>query len=109
KGKLLGLLCSGEDITELRIGERKLRKSEENYRRLVDNISQVVYDIDFKENLWESYPHFISDRIFELSGYTSEEFRNGKIVYQSEVHPTQQEEVRLAFWKMYQDKKPVTR
>ncbi|MEO8406690.1 MAG: hypothetical protein ABI480_18905, partial [Chitinophagaceae bacterium] len=51
KKKIIGLLCSGEDITEQRKAATKLKESEENYRTLVDNIYQVAFDVKFDKNL----------------------------------------------------------
>lgn len=45
-GNISGLLSSGEDITERKILENKLRKSEEKYRLLVENQTDMVVKVD---------------------------------------------------------------
>ncbi|MDZ4846639.1 MAG: PAS domain S-box protein [Chitinophagales bacterium] len=113
--RLTGLLCSGEDVTEQREAENKMRKSEENYRTLVNNISQIVFDVSFKEeDLKKSHsvkvlPTFVSGSVFDLTGYSDDVFRKGEITYQAQIHPDDREEALSEFWKMIEDKQTVTR
>lgn len=113
-GSVSGLLCSGEDVTEQREAEKKLRESEENYRTVVNNISQIVFDVAFKEeDLRKSYPKkvlptFVSGRVFDLTGYTDEQFKTGEIIYQAQIHPEDREDATTEFWKMIENKQAVT-
>lgn len=56
------------DITETRKKEELLRRSEEKYRMLVENLSEVIYTLD--ENAVITY---ISPNIESIGGYTSSE------------------------------------
>ncbi len=115
EGAVAGILCSGQDVTEQRIGEYNLITSEEKYRALVNNISQVVFDVSFKEDDLEAaypkqvLPAFVSGRVIDLTGYTSEEFITGAVIYQPNIHPDDRDDAIRKFWKMIEDKHAVIR
>ncbi|MFX1367757.1 MAG: PAS domain S-box protein [Promethearchaeota archaeon] len=54
-GSIVGLLSSGEDITEKRWAENALKESEENYRTLVQSISDLVFVYDADDRYVEFY------------------------------------------------------
>lgn len=56
------------DITDLKIAEEKLRNSEEKYRRLVESINDVIYEVTF-----DGIIHYISPAVEKLIGYSAEE------------------------------------
>ncbi len=57
-----------QDITDRREAENALRRSEEQYRVLVENLNDVVFAVDAR-----GYFTYISQRIRELAGYLPEE------------------------------------
>jgi PAS domain S-box-containing protein len=67
-GKPVAILSIARDITERRRAEEILRKTEETYRLVVDNIADVITVIDL--NLRFTY---VSPSIIRLRGYTAEE------------------------------------
>ncbi|HNY65847.1 MAG TPA: PAS domain S-box protein [Deltaproteobacteria bacterium] len=67
-GSLSGFVGVTRDISERRKAEESMRKSEERYRLLADNVNDVIWAMD--RTLALSY---ISPSVEKLSGYTAEE------------------------------------
>ena len=68
KGNIVGILSSGEDITERKKAEKKLEESEKKYRTLFENAQEGIWTID--EN---SITSFVNPRMAEMLGYTQDE------------------------------------
>ncbi|MBL7218403.1 MAG: PAS domain S-box protein [Desulfobacteraceae bacterium] len=71
-GEIVGILSSGEDITNRLLAEEALQQSEEKYRQLSDSLPQIVFETDEKGNLT-----FTNRMAFDLLGYTKEDFAKG--------------------------------
>jgi PAS domain S-box-containing protein len=56
------------DITEKKLAEEKLRKSEEQYRKLVESVNDVIYEIDATGKI-----RFVSQSVINILGFTVEE------------------------------------
>jgi len=65
-GKAQELFCIDIDLSELRKTEEKLRESEEKYRFLTENISDVIWIYNITRNKFS----YISPSVFNLRGYT---------------------------------------
>ena len=68
------------DETTNKKAELKLHESEEKYRGLVNNISDMIYEIDIK-----GICSYVSHQLFDISGFTPEEMTS-KNVFKF-VHP----------------------
>jgi len=77
---------------KLKISQRKLEKSKNNYRTLANNVSEIIYRC--KNDLqWTMI--FISDGVQNITGYPSNDFINNKIrSYSDTIHPDDREEVK---------------
>jgi len=69
------ILCLGRDITARRAAEEALRRSEERYRTLIENINDVIFSIDAEGRF-----DYISPAIERATGYKPEEII-GKNLY----------------------------
>ncbi len=56
-GRLTEVLCVGSDITELKRAEKKLRRSEERHRTLVEAVPDIIAELDADKNyVWLNKP-----------------------------------------------------
>ena len=63
-GALVGLLAHGEDITEHRAAEDALRRSEEQYRRIVETANEGIWILDEAGNTV-----FVNRQMADMLGY----------------------------------------
>jgi PAS domain S-box-containing protein/putative nucleotidyltransferase with HDIG domain len=67
-GNTICLVCTGMDITERRQAEEALRKSEDKYRSILENIEEGYYEVDLAGNFT-----FFNDATCLILGYPKEE------------------------------------
>ena len=67
KGKIIGILCSGEDITERKQAEEALKASEEKYSTLVEESTDGILILRDRKI------EFANQQILEMSGYSQNE------------------------------------
>lgn len=68
KGKLIGVLGIGHDITAFKETERALRNSEEKYKIITQSSMDIIFVLDKYGNQL-----FFNDAVFPVLGYTSDE------------------------------------
>jgi len=81
--KLTAISIIARDITESKRAEEELQKSEERYRIVTEQMRQLVYDFNIKEDKinW-------AGAVEEITGYTAEEFKDMKISsWLENIHP----------------------
>lgn len=71
KGNVTGIIGFSLDITEQKLAEESLRRSENNYRLLADNATDVIWTVDMNNKLT-----YISPSVTRLLGFTVEEAIN---------------------------------
>lgn len=103
---LASFLCSsGRMFIVQRQEERtegELREREVQYRRLIENIPEIVWAADEHGN-----PVLVSERITSVFGYTPEEIcREGERLWFGRVHPEDRDRVREAYAKLFSENHP---
>lgn len=68
KGKFVGRFGVARDVTEKKRIEEDLKKSEEKYRLIAENVSDVIFTMDM--NLQSTY---VSPSVIRLRGFSAEE------------------------------------
>ncbi|MDP2833530.1 MAG: PAS domain S-box protein [Pseudomonadota bacterium] len=83
-GSVIGLLCAGEDITEVRQTQQALLDSRNRYQALVDNIPGVVYRCAV---IYPWHMEFISRQVEEITGIAADRFIDHSVRYGELIHP----------------------
>ncbi len=96
-GKLFEIFGVARDVTERKSAEEKLKESEERFRVLAQNASDMIYRYRFSP-----YPHyeFVSSSAETITGYTPEEFYTDPDLGVKIVHPDDVEKMYQATEKM---------
>ncbi|MFX1442070.1 MAG: PAS domain S-box protein [Promethearchaeota archaeon] len=79
-GEKVGFNGLIRDVTEKYVLEQKLKKSEEKYRNIINNISDIIVELDLELNFI-----YISPQCFDIFGFKPENLI-GKNVYKF-IHP----------------------
>lgn len=83
-----GVLCVANDITERKKAEAQIQKSEENYRRVVNNIDEIIYLIEHTpDDQQKGKVIFVSEQTEKILGYKSVEFLNDSSLWFQLIHP----------------------
>jgi PAS domain S-box-containing protein len=68
-GNCLGFRTNGQNINKRKILEEKLRLSEEKYRLLAENITDVIWVVNMEKDRYT----YVSPSVFQMRGYTPDE------------------------------------
>ncbi|MCP4760703.1 MAG: PAS domain S-box protein, partial [archaeon] len=72
---VIGILVTANDITDNKIAQQKLTKSEEKYRNFVNTISDVLAETDLK-----GFISYLSPQVYDIFGYDVQELLGKKIL-----------------------------
>ncbi|RKX27097.1 MAG: hypothetical protein DRP47_07095 [Candidatus Zixiibacteriota bacterium] len=72
-------LSIGTDITERKLAEKALEKSEERFRRITDTITDYIYTVRIKDGQPAETVH--GQACKAVTGYSSEEFKNNPYLW----------------------------
>jgi len=77
--RILGII---KDITERKLTQERLEKSEEKYRSFIHNFKGIAFQLD--EDL---IPEFTHGTVEEITGYSEEDFMSTQVMWMNIVHP----------------------
>ena len=92
-GKVAGVVGGFVDITEHKQTEEKLRASDEKYREIATRVPGMVYQFVLHQDGSFSVP-FISDQVFEYSGFKPEEVMADSDLLFKPIHPEDIETIK---------------
>ena len=98
---VLGTLSSGEDITERKRAEKTLQESENRYRQVVEDATEIIYTVDEKGNFT-----YANRAGLKVIGYSIGELR--KLNYADLVVPGHRERVSQVYINQFRDRLPTT-
>jgi PAS domain S-box-containing protein len=81
-----------------------LTESEARFRRIADNVRDIIYRIDVKPFL---HFEFISPAVKEVLGYEPEEFYNNPQLINKLIHPEESQQLQDALKGFIQDDQPL--
>ncbi len=108
-GQYAGALAMVVDITERRRTEKALQASEEKHRLLVNNIDELVYVVDVREDPLAGKLEFVSAQSENILGYTPAEFLNDPSIWFQCLHPDDVASVVALTHQLTESKDRVTR
>jgi two-component system cell cycle sensor histidine kinase/response regulator CckA len=82
--KIIGYNCIDRDITSSKLHEEILRKSDERFRTLAENIPAIIYLANNDERLTKTY---LSHHVETLTGYRKELFLDSKFDLKDIIYP----------------------
>ncbi|NOQ48422.1 MAG: PAS domain S-box protein [Methanococcoides sp.] len=85
------VLLTADDITEQKLSEKVLKKSEIKYKELADSLPQTVFETDLQGNLI-----FVNRHAFDMFGFMQGDFDKGINVFQT-LMPEDSERAKLDF------------
>ncbi len=76
------MIGTSHDITEQVQIQTKMQEQEEHVKKIYNNLDAGIWSVDIRENSVQ----FMSDGIQSITGYTSEEFEEGRIVWSDLIY-----------------------
>ncbi|HXX53654.1 MAG TPA: PAS domain S-box protein [Thermodesulfovibrionales bacterium] len=109
KGEYLGHICVVKDITERKRVEETLRRSEEEYRMVANNIDEIIYRVSFKNDPLKGKVAFLSGPTEKILGFTGKEFMENSELWVSLIHPDDASSLFETTKKMLDERQPAAR
>lgn len=102
EGEQIGTMGVSRDITELKEAEQQLVESEEKYRDLFENATDLIQSLDMKGNIL-----YVNNAWKQALGFSDEELQNKNIF--EVIHPDCEEKCQKLFREIVKSKKGETK
>ncbi len=86
-GIVVGTIGVARNINERRLAEELLQQSEEKNINLINNIDDLIYSVDIKDNMFEGETFFVSSQSENITGYAAHEFMDNPKLWLSIINP----------------------
>ena len=83
QGELLNVVCQWVDITAQKKAEDALKESEDQFRRLSENVTDMIYQMSLPAGRYE----YVSPASVKIFGYTPQEFYDNPLLIKKIIHP----------------------
>lgn len=100
KGEIIGTMGVSRDISETKKAEQQLIESEEKYRDLFENATDLIQSVDNKGNII-----YVNNAWKKSLGYSNKEIKNLNIF--KIIHPDDVEHCKSFFKKLLHSNKPI--
>ncbi len=91
-----------QDISEKKRMVEKLKKDEERYRIILNNIDEIVYQVECKDinKLMDGKVVFVSPKTEEIMNIPPDEFYKSSKVWYENIHPDDKEKVKKSTFEV---------
>lgn len=97
------------DITAQKRAEEAKRQSEERFRLLIENASDVYYQVTIADDPLQGEVDFVSPQVLELTGYPPETYALNKGLWFTSIHGDDIQSLQSSTQKLIAQQVPVTR
>jgi diguanylate cyclase (GGDEF)-like protein/PAS domain S-box-containing protein len=102
--KPIRMYGTAQDITDRKQAEERLQQSEEELRKILTNIDEIVYSIKVKDDPLASTVQFMSPRTEDIVGYRPEDFIEDEGLWLRILHPADVPAVMESTRKILEDR-----
>lgn len=99
KGGIRRFLGTHIDIHKIKTTEEAYREIKDRYERISQNTNQFL----FRMNLPEGDYAYVSDKIYDVTGYSVEEVLSTPLMFQMTIHPEYAEFFKKTFYELTQN------
>jgi PAS domain S-box-containing protein len=97
------------DVSEKKRIELQLRKAEEQYRNVVQNIDEIIYSVKQSETMKTGEVRFVSNHVENILGFHPQEFQDNPNLWFSIIHPHDISVLEQSTKQLAETKRPHTR